>query len=325
MTASVRVYTAQRPASHQSDKSGHSGLVVLLAAACLVMSACRGSSDPQPRTPAPGEDAARSGSSTRTVDGSVARATAAAAGAEADRLYEPWARVLESYVDDEGLVDYAGLQRSGRADLQQFMESIGRFDPSTLEAEAEQVAFWINAYNATVLWQVIERYPLESVRDVGALFGLVGGFFKQETLIAGEQRSLDDIEHGILRPRYPDARIHWTLVCAAFGCPRLLRRPYLAVDLDTILTERAYEFLAQPRGLRLQREGNELHVSSYFDWYGDDFEAESGTVVDYVQRYVPPEAAEYIRDNRDSMRVRFMDYDWTLNDQAKGPRHQPER
>jgi hypothetical protein len=235
-------------------------------------------------------------------------------------LYQPWGRVLAAYVDDEGLVDYEGLSARGRADLEEFMRGLAAAAPGGMPSEAAQIAFWINAYNATVLWQVVEAYPLESVRDVGALWGLVGGFFKKENLIAGENRSLDDIEHGILRAHYADARIHWALVCGAFGCPRLLRRPYLASDLDSVLTAQAFEFVREDRGLRLDREESTLHLSSYFDWYGEDFEAESGSVIDYLLRYADDDVATYLRNNRDSLTIQFMDYDWTLNDQPKGPR-----
>ena len=238
-------------------------------------------------------------------------------------LHDPWASVLATYMDDAGLVDYAGLQTEGRDELQLFIDSIADFDVGSLETDAEKIAFWINAYNAMTVWQVVERYPLESVRDVGALFGLVGGFFKQEMRIAGEDRSLDDIEHGILRAEYPDARIHWTLVCAAFGCPRLVNRPYLPSDLDSVLTAQAYEFLAQPRALQIDHESEAVYLSRYFDWYAGDFEAETDTVIDYVLQYAPEDAATWIRDHRDSLQIRFVDYDWTLNDQAKGPRRPP--
>ena len=239
---------------------------------------------------------------------------------ELEPLYRSWERVLATYVDDEGLVDYEGLSTRGRAELEEVMQGLAAANPGGMPDEAEQIAFWINAYNATVLWQVVEAYPLDSVRDVGALWGLVGGFFKQESLIAGENRSLDDIEHGILRTNYADARIHWALVCGAFGCPRLLRRPYLAADLATVLTAQALEFVAQDRGLRLDPGESTLHLSRYFDWYAGDFEAESGSVIDYLLRYVASDVADYLRGNRDAVTIQFMDYDWTLNDQAKGPR-----
>ena len=280
----------------------------------LFLAACQGN--------AATSDASSSGESGAAV-AATTRPSAAGAGqalADADEaLYARWARVLTGYVDAEGLVDYAGLAAEGRGDLEAFMGVIGNTDPSGF-SEAEQIAFWINAYNATTIYQVVERYPLESVRDVGALFGLVGGFFKQEYPVANEERSLDNIEHDILRPTYNDARIHWTLVCASFGCPKLLRRPYAAADLDTVLTEVSFEFMANPRALYIDEESNTLWVSSYFDWYGGDFEAAAGDIIDYILSYAPDDKATWIREHRGTMRVRFMDYDWTLNDQSKGPR-----
>ena len=237
-----------------------------------------------------------------------------------DPLYDPWARVLEDYVDGEGLVDYEGLTGTGRADLRAFIEAIGNVDPDRLASDNEKMVFWMNAYNAVVVWQVVERYPIDSVRDLDRLFGLVADFFRNDYRVAGENRTLDNIEYDILRAEYPDARIHWTLVCGAFGCPRLLRRPYVAEDLDPLMTEVSFEFLSNPRALQIDREDNTLYLSSYFNWYGGDFEAEKSDVVDWVLQYAPADKAVWIRENRDSLRVRFMDYDWTLNDQSQGPR-----
>ncbi len=236
-------------------------------------------------------------------------------------LYDPWARVLAGYVDEEGLVDYTGLGGEGYDDLKTFIRTIGITDSSGF-SETEQFAFWINAYNAITVYQVVQRYPIESVREVGILLGLVGGFFKQEYRVANRERTLDNIEHDILRPTYNDPRIHWTLVCAAFGCPRLLRRPYVATDLDPMLTELSFEFMASPRALYIDDDNVILWVSSYFDWYGGDFEAKAGSIIDYILGHAPTDKAAWIREHRGTMRVQFIDYDWTLNDQAKGPRSQ---
>ena len=235
-------------------------------------------------------------------------------------LYAPWARVLSTYVDGEGLVDYAALRDRGIDDLRAFMDAIAEVDPGALESDPERMAFWINAYNAIVVWQVVERYPIESVRDVGALWGLVGGFFKTRYRIASADLHADDIEHGVLRAQFDDARIHWALVCGAFGCPRLIARPYLPADLDRVLDERAHEFIAQPRALQIDAASATLYLSEYFDWYAADFEEESATVLDYVLRYAVADDAAWIRENRDRLRVRYLEYDWELNDRPAGPR-----
>lgn len=250
-------------------------------------------------------------------------AAAAQSGAAVpeDALYAPWARVLSRYVDAEGLVDYAGLKEHGAADLKAFTDAIARVDPEAFAGDLERKAFWINAYNAVVVAQVVEGYPIDSVRDVGFFGGLIGGFFKQKHRVAGRDMSADDIEHGTLRARWPqDAEIHWTLVCAAFGCPRLLPRPYRASDLDATLQAQAREFLSLPRGLQLDRAANRLYVSSYFKWYGEDFERVAGGVLDYVLRFAPQEVAAYVAAHRDQITVAIMPYDWTLNDQKHGPR-----
>lgn len=241
-----------------------------------------------------------------------------------DELYASYGAVLNAFVDDQGLVDYAALAAGrGRAGLESFMEKIADVDVGQLPSDPARIAFWSNAYNATVISQVVDRYPLDSVRDVGSLFG--GGFFKIKHRIAGAQRHLDNIEHDILRKNFDDPRIHFVLVCGAFGCPRLLPRPYRAADLEDTLAAQAREFLAQPRGLRIDRDRNTLYLSRYFDWYGKDFKASAGSVIDYILPYAPPASAAYIRSNRRSLRRRFMDYDWALNDQAKGPREHRRR
>jgi len=246
-------------------------------------------------------------------------ATDRAAQAQQDP-YAAWGRVLANYVDAEGLVDYAGLKANGMDDFTEFMRVLATTDPARLGSEAERMAFWINAYNAVVMWQVVERYPLESVRDVGMLWGLVGGFFKQTYAVGGGEMSADNIEHDTLRAQFDDERIHWVLVCAAFGCPRLLDRPYRAETLDATLAAQSAEFLRQPRALQLDRTSNTLYLSSYFDWYEDDFTAVAGTVIDYVLRHAEDDVVSYVRANRDAIRVQIMDYDWTLNEQSRGPR-----
>ena len=237
-----------------------------------------------------------------------------------DDLYASWGRVLARYVDAQGLVDYSGLKADGFVDLEAFVKAIATVDPAALANDKERMAFWINAYNAVVIWGVVQRYPLDSVRDVGSLWGLIGGFFKQKYPVAGSQMSADNIEHDTLRAKFDDERIHWALVCGAFGCPRLLKEPYRAETLDELLGQQSHEFLQQPRGLQLDREANTLYLSSYFDWYEDDFKAVAGDVLDYIHRYAANGDAEYVREHRDELRVQFFDYDWTLNDQMKGPR-----
>lgn len=291
--------------------------LLAVATAVLVVACTAGGDGDVPGTGS--ADAAAGEPAATTPAAGSGRSAGSGVAAEDDPLYAPWARVLDAHVDEEGLVDYRGLVDEGIDDLRATMDRFADVDPGAL-SPAERKAFWINAYNALVLWEVAERYPIDSVQEVGSLFGLVGGFFKQKERVAGEERSPDDIEHGILRRRFDDPEIHWALVCAAFGCPRLLARPYRADGLDELLDDLGREFLRQPRALQIDRGSETLWLSRYFDWYAGDFEAASGSVVDYVLEFAADEDDDWIRDHRGSLSVEHIEYDWTLNDQAVGPR-----
>ena len=233
----------------------------------------------------------------------------------------PYARVLEKYLTPTGQVHYAALKNDS-ADLDAFIQELAAVSPENQPhvfptAEA-QIAYWINAYNAFVVHAVVQAYPIGSVRDLKFGFGLL--FFKRAKFIAGGKKySLDDIEHGILRKRYQEPRIHFAVNCASASCPPLRPEPFRAETLDAQLEQAARDFIARPENAAVQNDA--LYLSKIFDWYGEDFvralEREGATrprVADYVLRYLPQEHAAHLRQRK--LRVKFYAYDWTLNDAA---------
>jgi hypothetical protein len=230
-------------------------------------------------------------------------------GARAACLDEAaYARVLDSHtaeVEDLAAVrvDYAGLRAN--ADWKAVVASLAACQPDGLRGDAA-LAFWINAYNVLAIDLVLHHYPVEGIRDIGSLLRPV---WKREAgRVGGRPVSLHEIEHEILRPR-GDPRIHVALVCASLSCPALLRAPYRAEDVDRQLNAQARSFLDDSRkGAVL--EGRTLRLSRIFDWFAKDFAPEGG-VVAWVARYRP-------ELNR-AERVRYFDYDWSLNDLATAP------
>lgn len=233
-------------------------------------------------------------------------------GGGSDRAaVEAWARVLEEH-QERGGVDYAALKRD-RADLDTYLASLAGVRPAALD-EDEGLAFWINAYNAVVVHHVLERYPgIENVK-------LVDGFFDRITFpVAGEELTLDQIEQrGI---DLGDERIHFAVVCASTSCPDLRDEPYVAERLDEQLREQTRAFLSdESKGLRYDREANTAHLSSIFKWYAGDFTGGStvvaffarGGVLEWVIEHSPDELARVLERNDPS--VRYLDYDWSLND-----------
>mgnify|MGYP001823553073 CR=1 FL=1 len=172
-----------------------------------------------------------------------------------------YASVLEEYVDVNGMVDYAGLQ-ANREPLDAYIRSLAQPDTDGW-SEQEWIAFWINAYNARTLQVVIDHYPIENTRWLQPKDGIrqiSGAWDKLTAPILEKDRTLDEIEHDILRKEYNEPRIHMALVCAARSCPKLRNEPYVGEMLDEQLADQSRDFLSHPdrfevRGLSL------IHIS----------------------------------------------------------------
>lgn len=234
-----------------------------------------------------------------------------APGADAQVDTDAWDRVVRTHGRDGG-VDYGALA-ADRADLDAFLRSLADADPESW-SEPDQVAFWINAYNAVVVHFVLERYPgLDSVRAVD-------GFF--ETLrfpVAGQERSLDEIE-GAARA-LGDPRVHFAVVCASTSCPDLRPEAYRGDRLDEQLADQTAAFLADPdKGLRYDEAAGRLYVSSIFKWYAGDFTGGSTVVsyffrdglLDWVTLRLPADLRARIEAGDPDLV--YLDYDWSLND-----------
>ena len=128
-----------------------------------------------------------------------------------------------------------------------------------------------------------------------------------------EDLSLNDIEHGILRKKFKDARVHAAINCASASCPPLRAEAFVADRLDAQLDEQMRAFVTDGSRNHLVREKNRLELSEIFQWFAEDFERDAGSVKDYLARFAAPEDADFIR----KAKVSYIDYDWDLNDASK--------
>ncbi len=243
--------------------------------------------------------------------------------------HEEFARVLARFVDADGRVDYAGLQRE-RGALDRYYALIAACSPDATPAlfptRADRLAYWLNAYNATVLRTVLEYYPVASVADIPPWLPSKFGFFYLQLLTYGGTRSnLYDLEQRVVRGRFHEPRVHFALNCASAGCPRLPREPFTGAALDAQLDRETRRFLAEPRNVRIDHAARVVHLSAIFDWYADDFTTwpplaarPHATLLDYVALYSPPDRATDLT-RAAAYEIRFLPYDWSLNDQ-----HPPE-
>ncbi|MGH7899609.1 MAG: DUF547 domain-containing protein [Candidatus Binatia bacterium] len=240
----------------------------------------------------------------------VAR-VANAACSDVDHRHEAWSAILGRSVAN-GRVDYAGLKRDGQAPLSAYLAGLSGACAADYErwSKEQRIAFWINAYNAFTVSQVLEHYPIASVRKIG---WLPGSAFRREYIpmkgLKGKTISLDDIEHETLRKDFREPRIHFALVCAARSCPPLRAEAYRAADLDRQLDDQGRTFLRDRGKNRFEPATNTLHLSSIFHWFRPDFDAVDGKLLGFVSRYL-----EDARATAPGVKIEFLDYDWSLND-----------
>lgn len=227
--------------------------------------------------------------------------------------HAPWAVFLARYVrpqpDGVNLVAYREVSAADRAALVAYLDGLARVPVSEL-APGEQMAFWINLYNALTLRVVLDHFPVRSIRDIDISPGLLadGPWGARLLQVEGEPLCLDDIEHRILRPIWGDPRIHYAVNCASIGCPNLAREPFLADRLDPQLDAAAYAFVNHPRGVRLEQ--GRLTVSSIYHWFKEDFGGDDRGVIRHLLAYAAPSLAMPLQKID---RIASHAYDWSLN------------
>lgn len=187
------------------------------------------------------------------------------------------------------------------------VKALAVLDPDRLETRSERLALWINAYNALVIRQVLDHYPIGSVSEVG-LAGRWSFFKFAEFIVGGKPYTLDHIEHEIIRPVFAEPRVHFALVCGSMGCPFLRNGIWHADRLDHELDDAARAFINDPSRVRIDSERGVLRLSRIFEWYKSDFEKAAGSVESFLMRYRTDDAI------RPDLHVEYMEYSWSLND-----------
>ena len=232
--------------------------------------------------------------------------------AEFDHTHAALDRVLKARVKNER-VDYVALKKDSK-DLDAWLKSAGAVTEAEFNrwTQPQQLAFLINLYNAATLKLIVDHYPVKSIKDIGNVFK---GPWKQEVVpLLGKTVTLDYLEHGVLRKKYTEPRVHFAIVCAAKGCPPLRAEAFVADKLNEQLDEQGRIFLGTQEKNRWDAGARVLYLSPIFKWFSEDFEKKSGSVVKFVAPYFPAEAQKQIQAAK-SPDIRYTDYDWSLNEQ----------
>lgn len=221
--------------------------------------------------------------------------------------HDEWTVLLKKHVDNTGKVSYRGFVED-KAALESYLDLLSAHPPDR-EAwnREEQIAYWINAYNAFTVKLIVDNYPLKSITELRPLLNIPmintvwhKKFFK----IGGKDFSLDRIEHKILRKEFDEPRIHFGINCASYSCPPLRNEAYLPDRLNDQLEDQAKVFINDERWNRI--ENNSAEISRIFNWFEGDFTRNSG-LISYLNKYSKIQL-------KNDARISYTEYDWRLNE-----------
>ncbi len=210
-----------------------------------------------------------------------------------------WDSLLSKHVNSEGKVNYDAF-KSDLDKLDNYLKLIGDNEPKSDWSQTEKKAFWLNAYNAWTIKLVLERYPVNSIKDVSAK-----PWDKRFIKIGANMHSLNDIENKIIRRQFKDARIHFAVNCAAISCPKLSNMAFTVSNVEKEL-DRLTKAFFKTGNVNLDEKSAQL--SKIFEWYADDFIEESQSVLKFVEEYSG-------MTFHSKVKVSYLDYNWKLNKQ----------
>ena len=254
--------------------------------------------------------------------------------AQFDHSHKAWDALLKKNIvvvqgGKTSQARYAGFKQEEAA-LKAYTESLSKVTEAEFKAfsKAQQMVFLINAYNALTVQLILTKYPdLKSIKDLGGAFSSPWKqkFFK----LMGNDSTLDQIEHEMLRKKgvYDEPRVHYAVNCASIGCPALREEAFTADKLDAQLEEQARRFLSDRSRNRYNAQNESLEVSKIFDWFKEDWQSgykgigKDQSPVTSREQFFGKYAA-LLSDKPDEQKlisegkvpIRFLDYDWNLND-----------
>lgn len=221
--------------------------------------------------------------------------------------HEMWDRLLKKHVTADGKVNYKGLIKdSVEFNIYLKLLSDNSPDEKTWSAD-EQKVFWINAYNAFTVKLITRYYPIKSIKDIGSKIQIpfVNTPWDVKFIVIGnEKMDLNNIEHGKLRKKFNDPRIHFAIVCASRSCPILLNEAYDAARINQQLDNQAKAFLKDTSRNKITADKPQL--SKIFDWYKMDFNKKE-SLIEFLNHYAP------VKINSNA-KLDFLSYNWELNE-----------
>ncbi|MHC4574943.1 MAG: DUF547 domain-containing protein [Planctomycetota bacterium] len=256
-------------------------------------------------------------------------------------FHDKCSAILDKFVDHKGMVDYQALKRE-RLELKALLDEFAKLDRKQYESwpREDKIAFWINAYNVQMLSIITDNYPIESFRllrllptwgpdSIRHIDKKIGGIGSQKFSVMNEVFTLDEVENRFFREEFGEPRVFLAAGRATLDSPSLRKEPYHGYRLYEQLEDQTKRFLSTPRAFSIDRQNRKVYVSSLFSpsSYGKDFVRNYRTdkkfkdqtpvvraVLNFISRYVSAQDVLFIE--RQNYSVKYIAYDWRINDSA---------
>ncbi len=233
-----------------------------------------------------------------------------------DHAHQKFDQILKTHVkikDGQSTFNYKKLKGSDSS-FSSYLKDLSKVSKSEYHqfTKDQQLAFLINAYNAFTIKLIIDHYPVKSIKDIG-------GFFKKPWSIKffklfGDDFTLDKVEHGTIRKKFKESRIHFAVNCASIGCPSIYKKAFIAEKLKEQLSEISKTFLTNPHKNKILLGSKKIYLSKIFKWYGGDFEKHNKSVKHFIAQtlnYTKDQTSHIISSD---VSVTYLDYNWDLNE-----------
>jgi hypothetical protein len=215
-------------------------------------------------------------------------------------FHQPFNQVLRDTVLD-GQVNYKAINSNPA--FHAYVESLKA--QQTFANQNEELAFWINGYNALVIQGILNG------GSPSTFFGRNSFFKKDKYTIGGKSINLNDLERKVIIP-IGEPRIHFAINCASSSCPKLLPEVFDAKNLDQQLNHSAQDFINDPTRNKFNEATKTASISKIFDWFEEDFVKHSGSVEKYIAQFLNDEnIANDLRSG--NYKIKYLKYDWSLN------------
>ncbi len=233
--------------------------------------------------------------------------------------YAIWTQILRTHYDPIEGMDYDGLASKDWTSMKQVVQSMAHEDASRLNRD-EQLAYYINLYNATVVNLLMANRQVNSIRDLSTDPITRFNIFKKDLVqMRGGNLSLKRLEDDFIRGRFEDPRIHFAINCGARSCPPIRLEAYTGARVQAQLEDQTRAFLSHPKlGVRFEKAGGALvvHVTKIMDtgsWFGEDFEKWGGGRLPFLRKHLSPAQQKALDGQQGNVKLQFDTYDWSLN------------